>query len=172
MTVASLSKALSRSPISTPRRRSPTGCVGLGVNAPFGLKLEYDDGFFGRYDSRSTDLKTYNIWPSAAFKLNDNFSIGSVDVQYLEGEPDPARCRGVAAGLHRQLPRLRAMPFGPSAGTPACSTPTAPPMSASTIGRASTTSSRAPDHFRSGDAAQPIIRVSAVDFNYADYHHS
>ena len=33
--------------------------LGLGVNAPFGLKLEYDDGFFGRYDSIYTDLKTY-----------------------------------------------------------------------------------------------------------------
>lgn len=59
--------------------------VGLGVNAPFGLKLEYDDGFFGRYDSIYTDLKTYNIQPSAAYKLTDNLSIGGgVDVQYVE----------------------------------------------------------------------------------------
>jgi len=59
--------------------------VGLGVNAPFGLKLEYDDGFFGRYDSLYTDLKTYNIQPSAAYKLTDNLSIGGgVDVQYVK----------------------------------------------------------------------------------------
>jgi long-chain fatty acid transport protein len=59
--------------------------VGLGVNAPFGLKLEYDDGFFGRYDSLYTDLKTYNIQPSAAYKLTDNLSIGGgIDVQYVK----------------------------------------------------------------------------------------
>lgn len=59
--------------------------LGLGVNAPFGLKLEYDDGFFGRYDSLYTNLKTYNIQPSAAYKLTDNLSIGGgVDVQYVK----------------------------------------------------------------------------------------
>lgn len=59
--------------------------LGLGVTAPFGLKLEYDDGFFGRYDSLYTDLKTYNIQPSAAYKLSDSFSIGGgVDVQYVK----------------------------------------------------------------------------------------
>jgi long-chain fatty acid transport protein len=59
--------------------------LGLGVNAPFGLKLDYDAGFFGRYDSLYTDLKTYNIQPSAAFKISDNFSIGGgVDVQYVK----------------------------------------------------------------------------------------
>lgn len=59
--------------------------VGLGVNAPFGLKLDYDAGFFGRYDSLYTNLKTYNIQPSAAYKLTDNLSIGGgVDVQYIK----------------------------------------------------------------------------------------
>lgn len=58
--------------------------LGIGVNAPFGLKLDYDDGFFGRYDSLYTDLKTYNIQPSAALKLNDHLSVGGgVDVQYV-----------------------------------------------------------------------------------------
>ena len=59
--------------------------LGLGVNAPFGLKLEYADDFFGRYDSLYTNLKTYNIQPSAAYKLTDNLSIGGgVDVQYVK----------------------------------------------------------------------------------------
>ena len=59
--------------------------LGLGVNAPFGLKLDYDDGFFGRYDSLYTNLKTYNIQTSAAFRLNDHFSIGGgADIQYVK----------------------------------------------------------------------------------------
>jgi long-chain fatty acid transport protein len=77
--------------------------VGLGVNAPFGLKLEYDDGFFGRYDSLYTDLKTYNIQPSAAYKLTDNLSIGGgVDVQYVK------------ATLTNALPQLS--PLAPADG--------------------------------------------------------
>ena len=59
--------------------------LGLGVNAPFGLKLEYDDGYFGRYDSLYTDLKTYNVQPSAAYQLTENLSVGGgVDVQYVK----------------------------------------------------------------------------------------
>ncbi len=59
--------------------------LGLGATAPFGLKLTYDDGFFGRYDSTHTDLKTYNVQGSAAYKLDDNFSIGGgVDVQHVK----------------------------------------------------------------------------------------
>ncbi|MBU3077891.1 OmpP1/FadL family transporter [Sphingomonas quercus] len=59
--------------------------AGIGVNAPFGLKLKYDDDFIGRYDSLYTDLKTYNIQPSLAYKLNDNLAIGGgIDVQYVK----------------------------------------------------------------------------------------
>lgn len=61
--------------------------LGIGVNAPFGLKLEYDDDFFGRYDALYTDLKTYNIQPSAAYRLTDTLSVGGgVDVQYVKVE--------------------------------------------------------------------------------------
>ena len=59
--------------------------LGVGVTAPFGLKLDYDEDFFGRYDSLHTELKTYNVQPSAAFKLTESLSIGGgVDVQYVK----------------------------------------------------------------------------------------
>lgn len=59
--------------------------LGLGISAPFGLKVVYNDGFFGRYDSLKSDLKSYNIQPSAAYKITDNISIGGgVDVQYFK----------------------------------------------------------------------------------------
>lgn len=70
--------------------------LGIGVNAPFGLKLDYGDAFFGRYDSVYTDLKTYNIQPSLAYKLTDSLSVGGgVDVQYVKvtltnAVPNPA----------------------------------------------------------------------------------
>lgn len=50
---------------------------GLGFSAPFGLKVEYDNGWFGRYDSTSSELYTFNLQPSLAFKLTDQISIGA-----------------------------------------------------------------------------------------------
>ena len=50
---------------------------GLGFSAPFGLKVEYDDGWFGRYDSTSSELYTFNLQPSLAYKLTDQISIGA-----------------------------------------------------------------------------------------------
>jgi long-chain fatty acid transport protein len=49
---------------------------GLGVNAPFGLKTEYDDNWVGRYHAIESELKTININPSIAFKTSEKLSIG------------------------------------------------------------------------------------------------
>lgn len=58
---------------------------GLGISAPFGLKVEYDPGFFGRYDSIKSEVKTVNIQPSVGFAINDNVSIGGgVDIQQVD----------------------------------------------------------------------------------------
>lgn len=59
--------------------------LGIGATAPFGLKLDYAADFFGRYDSLHTDLKTYNVQPSAAYRLTDALSVGGgIDVQYVK----------------------------------------------------------------------------------------
>lgn len=50
--------------------------IGIGVNAPFGLKTEYDKGWVGRYQALKSDLKTININPSIAFKASDTVSLG------------------------------------------------------------------------------------------------
>jgi long-chain fatty acid transport protein len=61
--------------------------LGLGVNAPFGLKTEYNDGWVGRYNALKSDLKTININPTVAFKLNDQVSLGAgVSYQRIEAE--------------------------------------------------------------------------------------
>jgi len=49
---------------------------GLGVNAPFGLETEYNDTWVGRYHAVKSDLRTVNINPSLAFKLNEQLSVG------------------------------------------------------------------------------------------------
>jgi len=49
---------------------------GLGVSTPFGLKTEYDKNWMGRFQAVESDLKTININPSLAFKLNDTVALG------------------------------------------------------------------------------------------------
>jgi len=57
--------------------------LGLGISAPFGLKVVYDDGWFGRYDSLRSDLKTYNFQPSVAVKFGNISVGGGVDIQSM-----------------------------------------------------------------------------------------
>jgi long-chain fatty acid transport protein len=51
--------------------------IGLGVSAPFGLKTDYDDGWEGRYHATESEVKTTNINPSIAYKVNDQLSLGA-----------------------------------------------------------------------------------------------
>jgi long-chain fatty acid transport protein len=61
--------------------------IGLGINAPFGLSTEYDDGWKGRYHALRSDVMTVNINPSAAYKVNEHLSLGAgVSAQYVDAE--------------------------------------------------------------------------------------
>lgn len=60
---------------------------GLGINVPFGLTTEYDDNWIGRYHAVKSDMKTVNINPALAFRVNDQLSLGvGVSAQYVEVE--------------------------------------------------------------------------------------
>lgn len=56
---------------------NPQWSAGLGINAPFGLKTEYDSNWRGRFHAVTSDVKTININPTLAFKLNDRVSLGA-----------------------------------------------------------------------------------------------
>ncbi|NWG30812.1 MAG: outer membrane protein transport protein [Rhodocyclaceae bacterium] len=61
--------------------------LGIGLSAPFGLKTDYDPTWVGRFQSISFDIKTYNINPSIAWKVNDKVSLGfGVNWQRMEAE--------------------------------------------------------------------------------------
>ncbi|MDP5238501.1 outer membrane protein transport protein [Uliginosibacterium sp. 31-16] len=61
--------------------------LGLGFGAPFGLKTEYDEDWVGRFQSIKFDIKTYNINPSLAWRINDMVSVGAgVNWQRMEAE--------------------------------------------------------------------------------------
>lgn len=69
--------------------------VGLGISAPFGLKTEYTQGWVGQRQSIRFDIKTVNINPSIAYRVNDKISLGfGVNWQRIEAE----YLRATAAG--------------------------------------------------------------------------
>ncbi len=41
---------------------------GFGVNAPFGLQLEYENGWMGRFQSLNNEIKTYNFNPALSWR--------------------------------------------------------------------------------------------------------
>ena len=61
--------------------------LGLGVNAPFGLKTEYDKSWIGRFQGIKSEFKTININPAVAFKVSDQLSLGfGVSAMYAKAE--------------------------------------------------------------------------------------
>lgn len=76
--------------------------MGLGINAPFGLANDYNDGWFGRYDSTKTELTTINISPVMAFKATDWLSIGGgLDAQYTDAVLESAISNVVSEGVSK-----------------------------------------------------------------------
>ena len=71
--------------------------VGVGVNAPFGLKTEYDPSWVGRFHSIESEFKSINVNPSVAFKLSDAVSLG-FGVNWQRAEATLTNAVNYAAG--------------------------------------------------------------------------
>ncbi len=60
---------------------------GIGIGAPFGLKTAYEQPWAGAAQATLFDIKTQNVNPSLAYKLNDRWSIGGgINYQQLEAQ--------------------------------------------------------------------------------------
>jgi len=59
--------------------------LGIGVNAPFGLKTEYDQTWMGRFQAVKSEVQTINVNPSLSYKLNDTVLLGAgLSAQYID----------------------------------------------------------------------------------------
>lgn len=66
-------------------RLTPDIHVGVGMNAPFGLKTEYDSTWAGSTQGIKSELKTINLNPSIAWKASESLSLGAgLSIQYAE----------------------------------------------------------------------------------------
>jgi long-chain fatty acid transport protein len=60
---------------------------GLGINAPFGLKTEYNPDWVGRFQGIKSSLQTINVNPALSYQVNDTVSLGiGLDYQHIKGE--------------------------------------------------------------------------------------
>ncbi|MDO6824801.1 OmpP1/FadL family transporter [Marinobacter sp. 1_MG-2023] len=63
--------------------------IGMGLFVPYGLGLDYEDGFAGRYLVDRIDLVSVGLSPSIAFNDGNGFSIGfGVNVLYASAEQE------------------------------------------------------------------------------------
>jgi long-chain fatty acid transport protein len=58
---------------------------GVSVNSPFGLIDEYNDSWIGRFQGIKSDVKTINVNPAVAWRVNDQLSLGvGVNWQHID----------------------------------------------------------------------------------------
>ena len=84
---------------------------GLGVYNPYGLGSEWPETWVGKALAVKTELKTFYINPTVAYKVSDKFSIGVgldyiiSDAQFLQNIDIPAipLAPGVALPRHQML---------------------------------------------------------------------
>ena len=69
--------------------------VGLSVNVPFGLTTEYDANWIGRYHGLKSDLKTIDVAPSIAFRMDHGWTLG---VAFVLRKADAELSNGVDFG--------------------------------------------------------------------------
>jgi long-chain fatty acid transport protein len=72
---------------STPIGSAEKWAIGIGLNAPFGLKTEYDDGWVGRFQALKSEIKTINVNPTIAYRVSDAVALGfGVSYQRIDAE--------------------------------------------------------------------------------------
>lgn len=68
-------------------RASDRLAYGLGVFVPWGTKLDYPDGWGGRYNLQKVELKSISLNPNIAWKATPELSLaGGINLQYMEGK--------------------------------------------------------------------------------------
>ncbi len=66
---------------------SPKWRFGIGLNAPFGQKTDYNAGWDGQYLALKSEIYTINFNPSVAYQVSDKFSIGAgFNLQYINAD--------------------------------------------------------------------------------------
>jgi long-chain fatty acid transport protein len=69
------------------RKLDSTWTLGLGLNSPWGLVTEYDDGWAGRFQAIKSSIKTMNVNPGVSVKVSDRMALGlGLNAQHIAAE--------------------------------------------------------------------------------------
>lgn len=75
---------------------TPDLFVGIGLSVPFGLKTEYDEPWLGGAQAILFDVKTVNLNPSIAYRINQHLSVGA-GLNYMRMDAEYQRVAAVAS---------------------------------------------------------------------------
>ena len=71
--------------------------IGLSINAPFGLKTEYDQGWIGSRIGIVSEIKAVNVNPALSYRVSPSLTIGfGVNILYLDADLDNASALGTS----------------------------------------------------------------------------
>jgi long-chain fatty acid transport protein len=96
---------------------SETLAAGIAFNVPFGLSLEYDPGWIGRFQALRSEIQTYNFNPSIAWQPSDSFSIG-IGLNYQRAQAELTNAVNYTAVVAQGLQQLVAVGQLPPALVP------------------------------------------------------
>ena len=67
---------------------TPQWHAGIGISSPFGLATKYEDpNWIGRFHAVNTEIRTVNVNPSLAYRVNDTVSLGfGINYQRVDAE--------------------------------------------------------------------------------------
>jgi len=66
---------------------NPSIWLGMSINAPYGLMVNFNELWAGRNYGLPSSLKTYNASPTIAWRINDWISVGAgVQIQYAKAD--------------------------------------------------------------------------------------
>jgi len=69
------------------RKLDNTWTLGLGLNSPWGLVTEYNDGWVGRFQAIKSSIKTMNVNPGVSWRASDRFAMGlGLNAQHIAAE--------------------------------------------------------------------------------------
>lgn len=138
--------------------------VGFGVNAPYGLKTEWDADWMGRYNAVTSDVKIVDATLSAAWKASDQFSIG-VGFIFQHAEVTLTNALDLGTAVCSQLAAGATTAPGLTAFTNLCLAPTAPYKPGKNDGFFSVTGKDNGIGWTLGMQWQPIEKLS-IGYNY------
>jgi long-chain fatty acid transport protein len=109
--------------------------LGVGINTPFGLAVDWEDDAFVRYQSSFAELRTLFFTPAIALQLSDRISAG-IGVSYIYADAELERKLYLGPGLSDGTFQLagEAREWGYSAGVQAVLLESAGPIDRVTLG--------------------------------------